>query len=101
MLSTICYNGSDDHSTQPSPPQTPPPQHQQPRFSQPPSLHPSPPHPPVQNVHPGRLPVPWQKKATFDNCTFLQPYETERNIFYQQLCGALHWLEECVSKSPH
>ena len=109
-LSGADPDGSDDHSTQPSPPQTPPPQHQQPRFSQPPSLHPSPPHPPVQNVHPGRLPVPWQKKATFDDCAFLQAYEAERDIFYQQLnlgqmnhkclhCGALHWLEEHVSKS--
>src|SRR5260370_13241025 len=51
-LSGADPDGSDDHSTQPSPPQTPPPPHQQPRFSQPPSLHPSPPPPPAQNDHP-------------------------------------------------
>ena len=85
----------DDHPSQPSPPHTPPP-------------------PPVQ--HHGRPCGPWQKKVTFDDCAFLQPYEAESDDFYQQLhlgqmshrcchCGALHWLEECVSNSskanPH
>src|SRR5258708_5036480 len=85
--------GNDDPPSQPSPspPHTPPP-------------------PPVQNVPHGRPHGPWQKKVTFDDCAFLQPYEAERDDFYQQLClgqmscrcchcGALHWLEECVSNS--
>ena len=57
-----------------------------------------------------------EKKVTFDDCAFLQPYEAESDDFYQQLhfgqmscrcchCGALHWLEECIFKSskvnPH
>ena len=97
----------DDHPSQPSPPQTPPPppQPQQPAFPQPSSVH-----PPAQNVHHRRPRLPWQQKATFDDCAFLQPYEAESDSFYQQLnlgqmshrcqqCSALHWLEECVSKS--
>ncbi len=83
--------GNGDHPSQPSPPHTPPPL-------------------PVQNVQCGRPPVPWQKKATFDDCAFLQPYEAESDDLYQQLhlgqmscrchhCGALHWLEEHVSNS--
>src|SRR5258705_4664156 len=104
--------GNDDPPpSQPSPPHTPPPV-QNPDPSQP---SPSPPHtpppPPVQNVpHHGRPCGPWQKKVTFDDCAFLQPYEAERDDFYQQLhfgqmscrchhCGALHWLEECIFKS--
>src|SRR5258708_2016071 len=110
--------GNDDPPpSQPSPPHTPPPV-QNPDPSQP---SPSPPHtpspPPVQNVpHHGRPCGPWQKKVTFDDCAFLQPYEAEGDDFYQQLhfgqmscrchhCGALHWLEEHTSMSskanPH
>src|SRR5258707_13242526 len=100
--------GNDDPPSQPSPPHTPPPI-QNPNPSQP---SPSPPHtpPPVQNMQHGRPHVPWQKKVTFDDCAFLQPYEAESDDFYQQLhfgqmscrcchCGALHWLEECIFKS--
>jgi hypothetical protein len=96
-------DGNDNNSSQHSPPQTPP-------QAQPPSLHPPSPHPPVQNVRHGRPPAPWQKKATFDDCAFLQPYGAESDNFYQQLnlghmsykcnhCGALHWLEERIAKS--
>jgi len=103
-------HGNDDPPSQPSPspPHTPPPV-QNPDPSQP---SPSPPHipPPVQNVQHGRPPAPWQKKATFDDCAFLQPYGAESDNFYQQLnlghmsykcnhCGALHWLEEHIAKS--
>ena len=56
--------GNDDPPSQPSPPHTPPP-------------------PPVQNVPHGRPHGPWQKKVTFDDCAFLQPYEAERDDFYQ------------------
>src|SRR5260221_196419 len=103
-------HGNDDPPSQPSPspPHTPPPV-QNPDPSQP---SPSPPHipPPVQNVQHGRPPAPWQKKATFDDCAFLQPYGAASDNFYQQLnlghmsykcnhCGALHWLEERIAKS--
>src|SRR5258708_17896909 len=44
----------DDHPSQPYPPHT---------------------SPPVQNVPFGRPCVPWQKKATFDDCAFLQSYD--------------------------
>ncbi len=109
-LSGADPDGNDDASSQHSPPQTPPPlPQQQPVVIQPSSLHPPP--PPAQNMHHGRPPVPWQKKATFDDCAFLQPYEAESDNFYQQLnlgemrfrchhCGALHWLEEHVAQSP-
>ena len=67
--------------------------------------------PPAQNVR--QQPRPqgaWQKKVTFEDGAFLQPYEDERDGFYQQLhlrsmvhacnlCGALHWLAECLTSS--
>ena len=67
--------------------------------------------PPAQNVR--QQPRPqgaWQKKVTFEDGAFLQPYEDERDGFYQQLhlrsmvhacnlCGALHWLAEHLTSS--